>query len=220
MLLKEIKILNENVQLPEPIVAFIHEFCQPYLRAVGNNLTHFMYRGITNKRLNLLQNSAPNDPILKQFSRFPELHNVATTQGFYKDRRPKVMNSGAHDRVNLLFTSKFGAPMRNGLATTGNIYHAESFGHTCIYIPIGEFKFCWAPKIRDLGLRPDYLQDLLGWDYDEFDYFDHKGNMTIVCREFAKRLAKQYKDTDLNAAIDSGHEISIYCDRCLVILPD
>lgn len=188
MLLSEIKILKENVQLPDYLVAYIHEHCQPYLQAVGSDLNYLMYRGISNNRL-------------KRLHEIPELPNCAYIPGHNENRAPRDTQQQYHDTANEVFNETYGVPFRNGLFVTGAEHTAKYYGKPVLVFPIGEFKFCWSYTVRDMAyIAPsnDVPHGKLGIE------------------DFKSILKTAYQTTDLKKAIRMGNEIMLYCDNCLV----
>lgn len=189
MLLNEIKLLNENLQLPPGAEELIHQHCQPYLQAVGNDLTKFMYRGVSKKAIPRAKPTNTN--------------GVFITAGSYQNRKTTTTEPVVHDLANQFFVKKFGTPFRNGIFATGDKMFAGEYGRqVVIIIPIGEFKFCWSPVTDDMVMilpakstSPDF-DDSLQYFYKSLD---------------------EYQDTDLKAAIASTHEIMLYCNECLMI---
>ena len=192
MLLKEIKILNENVQLPEHVVAYIHEHCQPYLQAVGNDLSAVLYRGITKRRLSRLQE-------------VPGLSNCAIISGHHESRDPLDTPTVYHDMANEIFTELYGAPFRNGIFATGSLPTAKGYGSPVAIFPIGDFKFCWSSTVVDMS-------NLVAGNVDYYEGDHNKEEET----NFIHTLRTQYSNKNLKAAIESKKEVMLYCDSCLV----
>ena len=207
MLLQEIKLLNENLQLPPGAEELIHLLCQPYLQAVGNDLTHFLYRGVSESAI---ERAKPADGVA----------NAYRIKGHYTARDPRSVPIMVHN----MFNRSFHLPFRNGIATTGNINHAKHFtaGTPCIVMPVGRFDFCWSPTIADLGSEfTEMGMDELGEEYyDNEDEFINGNTITSAGREYVRKITDQYRTTDLKAAILSGHEVSIYGRQCLLIVPE
>lgn len=193
MLLKEIKILKENVQLPDEVIAYIHEHCQPYLNAVGGDLTQLMWRGVS-------------DNLISRTQAIPGLPNSSIIPGKYSNRRPRDSHPDAHDILNDLFEQYHGVPFRNGVFVTGDEIEAETYGSPVIVFPIGEFKFCWSPVIMDLS---DHVPGQ-GTNIEDYD------DLTI---KLDKLVRVRYQTSDLPSAILSKKEIMLYCNKCLMYIP-
>lgn len=141
MLLSEI-FLKENSFLPNNVVAYLREHCQPYMQAVNDDLSKFLYRGVSN---NAISNAKRT-----------EIDNVYITTGYYPNRIPTDTSASSHKLANDFFQKKFGVPFRNGIFTTGSLNDARYYGHeVVIIIPIGNFKFCWSKNTLDMvGILP------------------------------------------------------------------
>lgn len=139
MLLKDILLIEneQEVHLPEYLVEYLHEHCQPYLQAVGNDLTKLMYRGISRNRLSRL-------------NEIPGMLNCAYIPGSNDERIPRNSKQSVHDKANELFTQYYGAPFRNGVFVTGKKISAGKYGTPVAVFPIGEFKYCWSKSILDM----------------------------------------------------------------------
>jgi hypothetical protein len=189
MLLKEIVQLKENIQLPANVVEYIHQHCQPYMQAVGGDLTHLMYRGISNRSTSRAKPTNMSD--------------VYITPGFSQNRKPVSTEQELHDLANRVFVKRLGLPFRNGLFVSGDMSMAKDYGDkVVIIIPIGQFKFCWSKEVDDMVMVLPGPKS--GQHYDEnVEYFTGK--------------LETYQSTDLRGAIASHHEIMLYCNECLMI---
>lgn len=192
MLLKEI-FLKENADLPEEVYNFVHEHCQPYLSMVNNDLSKLMYRGVSPE-------------FISRTPAIPGVPDSSIVPGHYRDRRPRDTHPDIHDYINKKFAEVYGTPFRNGLFATGSNEQAEEYGESVIIFPIGNFKFCWSPTIRDVADHaPSFVMSRWHRE-DTFQVFD-------------RLIENDYKTTDLSAAIASGNEIMLYCDKCLMYIP-
>ena len=119
-------------------------------------------------------------------------------------RKPRDMELNLHDKLNELFVEKFGEPFRNALFATGDEEQADFYGTIYAMIPVGEFTFCWSPKLRDLQTK---WEDIEG-----------QPSLTNAYRPsvFLNTVAdSDYQTTNMKAAINSEHEIMIRCDSVL-----
>lgn len=192
MLLSEITN-KPQYHIPDNAIHRVTDECRPFLQMIDYDLNRrALYRGISDNALTRARKNAISDKIF-------------IVPGHYENRAAMGTPGHIHKGLNQIFTQKFGAPMRNGLATTGSRSNASAFAesenHICKIIPIGDFKFCWSPNIDDLGSK----------------FFMYYGNFDEM--PSAESLADQFINTDLKEAIQSGNEVSIYCDRCIIILP-
>lgn len=69
-------------------------------------------------------------------------------------------------------------------------------------LPIGEYHYCWSPVINDL-----YRKTLI--------CFDDKDAVDKVLAD-----GKYSEDRNLAAAVASGHEVMIHCQKAILIRED
>lgn len=106
-----------------------------------------------------------------------------------EDRKPKNMDAIVHDKMDAWFNEKFKFKARSAAAfVVGNFAEARSYGQVYAVFPIGDFKFAWSPKVSDLFIQVSEDGDIEG----QLENFN-------------------YRDTDLNAAINSKNEIMLSC---------
>lgn len=186
------------------LVTEITTHCQPFLKEIHYNINdNILYRGIGN---------IPIPSILTQND------EIRTYPGHNPNRYPKDTPKVVHTELNHIFTQMFHYPFRNGTFVTGSSHIAEEYGSISITIPIGEFHYLWSP----------YVEDLFG-NWDEFESDKLFASRTTGAPKPATEDIEdaflnlietnelQYQTTDLLAAIKSGHEIMIYCDKCYVL---
>ena len=191
MLLKDLIILKEDIEFPEPVLNYINEHCQPYLDAIGHNMTgRLLYRGVSRS-------------LIGRLPAIPELPNCSIVPGHYDNRKPRDTHIDVHNEMNRMFNEYHGAPFRNGLFVTGSLKEAKSYGEAVVIFPIGDFKFCWSPLIIDLIDHVPSNKNV-NWDHDQ------------VTEKIDRMIKLRYKTTDLPNAIVSDNEIMLYCDSCLV----
>ena len=100
-----------------------------------------------------------------------------------------------HKELNQMFVKRFRVPFRNAVFCTGNESQARVYGMMFAVFPIGNYKYAWSPKYRDL--------------YQNFDNFRVHNDQ----HDFIKTVdITSYQTTGLNEAIASGHEIMLYAD--------
>lgn len=148
-------------------------------------------------------------------------HNRADRKPLDSDRRFSAL---IDDKLN----EKFGFRGRTQATfCTSNLTSAKKYGTAFIIVPNDDVKFIWSPIIEDL-----YLDVQEGWNsaacdamrniYKKYTGGDNTNdgpdlfnslNMVSkyrepkILEELADWVVKQYQDTDLEAAIKSGHEI-------------
>lgn len=106
------------------------------------------------------------------------------------DRKPLHTDELTHWNIDAIFKKQFGIAARSeGLFVTGSNQVASLYGPTYIVIPRGEFKYLWSPITADMyGVQ-----------------FKPEDDVEQMVRDM------DYKMTDLQDAINSRHEIMIFC---------
>lgn len=199
--------LTEVVTTDDPIAAaeYIASHCQPYLKAIQYQATtHRLYRGLSTSKLNRIPFNGAD---------------IYSMPGRNPGRVPVDSPQVIHDAANQVFKEQFGIPYRDGVFVVGAISVAYGYGDMLgIILPVGEFKFLWSPKVRDLyqfyiNSRTEALE------HTPVDRVWQR--MAEYPKRFINKLPSlQYQDTDLVSAINSRHEIMLYCDNCLMLRTD
>ena len=156
------------------------------------------------------------------------------------DRVPFNTRPVSHAYLNKLFEKKFGWPVRNGVFVSGSETWADDYGmQVNFFYPIGDYKYCWNKQIKDLYLNPvlasagdtekykdDYndikelapkrLSEKKGYYYGiTIDYTSLEAYIKSM-DEGAKKMINEYQSTDLHEAIESGNEISFWCEKYIL----
>ena len=90
------------------------------------------------------------------------------------------------------FIENFGAPYRNSVHVTGNIYQTEDYGSPFAIFPIGDFTFVWSPTVSDIAV--DIKWPSVG------GFQNVPPSQDIVDKGLTKA---DYRNTDLKAAIQN-----------------
>lgn len=126
---------NSRAALQE-IKAFINKHCQPWLKAIDNNLQDYVvYRGT--------KSFPPSD--------VPENHiNAAWVRTVRTDRIP-VDSSAEDTRIYdiLLDIVNSDARRNNSVFVSGSLATAMAYGPAHVVIPIGDFDIAWSSQMRD-----------------------------------------------------------------------
>jgi len=154
-----------------------------------------------------------------------------------KDRRPLSTPREIHDLVDFHMKKKFGwKPRSEGVFATSDSQTASTYGKSCYFFPIGNYKYIWSPSVRDLFVS--VLQ--YGVDVDKKDaektyeiYWDSKKaphnsflkkdpifQSSKSKKEYVTRAMKN-RDKILNdnikkyvdQCLDDGLEKALYMDR-------
>lgn len=186
-----VEILTEDIeQLPQ----FIMQHCQPFLQAIDYEINDFrLHRG------------------MRQHDHGTLIMPGVWKYDVMKHRRPKDMPLELHDVIDSYFYRKTGIHFRsNATFATSNTAEIMDYGTGYRFFPIGEFSFCWSPKVVDLFKEYEDLPSKALLDRNhEFD----------ETRVFAWLDELWYSTSDLKGAINSGHEIMFNCSSYIVIDP-
>lgn len=189
MILSEIVVTDiKDATLSDRERQIIAERCPQFVHEVGPEIQFYpLFRG--------------------SYSRPPHT-NIAGTDifiggGYNENRVPKSTSRNIHDRLNQHLFQKFGIKFRNGIYATGDYNQADDYGKVYRFIPVGDFKFCWSPKIKDIFLE---LNIVMNTNNDP-DYLNYK----------IDEMVDTYRTTDLKAAIMSHNEIMFACKESFLI---
>jgi hypothetical protein len=104
--------------------------------------------------------------------------------------------------VDDIFLEMTGIRFRsNATFGSGNTQIANDYGATCALFAVGNFKFCWSPRVKDLTfdlLDAEYLKELKVRRISAKPYIQNQ--ITI----------SNYQTSDLIAGIDSGNEVMVH----------
>jgi hypothetical protein len=156
-------------------IAFIKKNCSPFLRESKRML---VYRGVKS-----------GGPFA--FIGIPR-----------KDRRPLDTDDDVHKGVDKAFLNIFGWRARSqAIFVTGDEYQANYYGKLYVIFPIGNFKYVYAPQVRDL-----YHAQMA---FSKGGYEDRPKPQKM----FDSFVRRNYRDTNLTKAIKSDVEIAISCKQ-------
>lgn len=211
--MKYIKSFNETYSTSEyhkQIGDILREECQPFLELYKN--THIeLWRGVTQQ--------------------FIDKHSTEIGKLAYKvkhkNRKPVDTPIELHDRLNSEFIKKFGWPVRDGVFCLPDSGIAQSYAQEASFkndsrsevfllIPVGDFRYCWSPKYKDLTVDIKTSVPM----YKKSEWRNELNNLSNIK---IKNIVNTYKDTDIEGANYYGKkqasEISIDCDEYLLISP-
>lgn len=140
----------------------------------------------------------------------------------HKDRRPKDSPLNLHVFAGQYFEDKFGFNFRSG-AVFGAGDVSEYSGWEYAIFPLGKWSYVWSPEVDDLFVK--FFRY-----YKQTEYYKPGGSEDFDISGFRRRVSKKvvwatldlmkYTNNNLPAAIRSGHEIMIDCDKFLAIPKD
>lgn len=184
-----VKKKNEYQQAADLIV----RNCQPYLTAIKNQLeSNILYRGI---------NVQPGAKVIIQ-SKCPV------------NRKPTLTPIEQHHAADDWFFEKTGIRYRsNAVFCTGNRGDAGSYGNMFIIFPIGNFSFCYSPKIDDLTPELDEAVDNYLIAHGKMPWHDTPTpkQISAIVRKVL-RSGNYKQNNNLIKAIHSGNEVMVHCD--------
>lgn len=120
------------------------------------------------------------------------------------DRRPRDSSRRFHEIADAWFEKRLGFRYRSAAVfLTSRILSARSYGatadHVARVVPISDYRFCWSPMSSDLlFIEKSFAQ----------------ASQTEIEAELEGR---GFKDYDLQAAHESGHEVMLACAQYLTI---
>ena len=173
-------INEETKKYPvEEMANMIKKDCKSFLKEVGENS---IYRGYK-----------------KQIKTIERIKSRS-------DRKPLGTPKEDHDMLNKMFKKKFGWKARSeGVFCSNDINDVQQYGIVHLFYPIGQYKYVWSPKVKDLTVN---LEDFDNYE-DDFDTFD----------EYVEWIISTYKDTGLKDAISYEHEVSVKCKEYYLVHP-
>lgn len=192
---------NENNNLVE-IAKRIANNCKPFLKSIEVDSTP-LFRGQLKGRVEVL----------------PQLFKSTTLEV----REPLNSSKENQDIADEWFNEKFGIYFRsNHIAfAVSDSKQAGHYGKKSIFIPKGDFQFCWSPTIRDMNdiLPKEYeihfeIEDLNNIENaEQLDKDEYTKYRTIANKKLLTRRLQQgsYRTTDLPLAISSKKEIMFHC---------
>jgi len=126
-----------------------------------------------------------------------------------KNRKPKDTPGNIHNILDELFLQRFGWRARSdALFCSGDMSQAGFYGATYEIYPANGFKFVWSERIRDLYNEYDMFK------YSSGIYKGHDRPFSVEdIEEHFIQAIKTYRNDDLGAALYSGHEIMVSCDK-------
>ena len=166
---------DEDVGIRNKAIELIKQNCKPFLEAIDYDVLKY-----------------------KMFRGYKGAANAAIASKIRPNRIPSDTPERAHEWFNAYFVKKFGEPFRNGMFVTGYESHANEYGTVFLVFPIGDFKFAWSPRTRDLYQSFEHDRSWQGW------------TKIWELKTFNKWMdAKIYQTTDIKTAIKQRNEIMI-----------
>ncbi len=121
-----------------------------------------------------------------------------------KDRRPRNSSLAFHEAADQWFESRFGVRYRSQAvfvtaSPVAALVYAASPLHVMRVIPLSTYKYCWSPAVSDLIFAATKYAN--GTHEQVNAYLDQA----------------MYRESELNEAHASGHEVMLSCERYVAI---
>lgn len=193
--------------LDDPIEVLISENCKPFLQEM-KKCKNLFYRGISYvindiEELEILEKRVPRDT-------------------------PKKI----HNKLNTLSNKKFGWKIRNGIfVSTDKLecskYHnspgddcPDSYGSTNIFLPIGEYKYVWNDRVKDLTeqINDDSMarfDDWINWEDSKIPLDKQKEKYIKDLETYLNKIVNGYKTDNFQDA--NFQEVSFMCDKYYLV---
>ena len=189
--MKSTEFITEGVAYDhQKMLELIKHDCRPYLMENKHSLTELpLWRGMNSGK------DGDNHAHGKYQKRNVRLDG----------RIPRDAPQDVHDTLNYIFNKKYGAQYRNALFATGKKSNTYDYGQEFIIFPIGNYDYIWSEEVTDLWRK--IATDLK---------IAHASSRTQMSQEQENALERMvyglnYKKSNLEGAIASGHEIMMRC---------
>jgi hypothetical protein len=80
----------------------------------------------------------------------PPDRGLKSKKGYMTERAPKDMPTFLHDYMNAQMKKKAGWPVRNGISVSTTQMQTGNYGHTYMFLPVGNFKWAFLDGVYDL----------------------------------------------------------------------
>lgn len=201
------EILTEDVGTPPFEVAqILIQDCSPFLAEINYDLYSYkLWRGA------------------KKLDRNIELFQTN------KFRKPVDMPPAVSEAIDDYFEEKTGARWRStSVFASGNPSAARYYGNLFCLFPIGEFHYCWSPRVSDLFNNVDRKLGNYGLKYQNFKVVlgatgeeEHPEDREIAFETLTHVIMPSFAyqvDTGLTEAIAmASSEVMIRCDKYYLV---
>jgi len=171
------------------LIDVIKRDCAPFLKQGGSKP---LWRGMRSQSTSTALNVQVNGREIFLYTKLVR-----------QDRKPLSTSTKMHAIIDDYFYEKFGLRARTqgvfGYGQEGRKY-VEEFGEPYAVFPIGDFKYVWSPKVKDLTYNM--------WSLTSEQ---QKAADPAFMKEYLD--SKKYKTNGLKAALKTDHEISVLCNK-------
>lgn len=129
-----------------------------------------------------------------------------------KHRVPTDIPHDFHSFIDRYFKQHFDYYFRsNAMFMTSNYGFASAYGQVYAVYPVDSFQFLWSPKVKDLyPILAKIMRQKYKFDIQEFESGYDNEQIEKILNDLSNILKDlEYKNTDLDEAINSGNEIMI-----------
>ncbi len=206
----------------DTLIKILKRDCDEFLKDINAHWGgDWIYRGVN---LTYDDNWDIKEPVVEKW--------LIKYKSYMKNRKPRLANISIHDMFNQAGKEIFGWPIRNGVATKGCTEEMECFGKPRIFLPIGNYKFVWAPGIVDFNFklydriskmidsddnvkREAWMDLYFGRVYDDETMLSYKKIIYPLIKEY---ISKSYNEGHLGLAIRNKGEITFNCKEYYLAL--
>ena len=187
--------LLESTLSAKTIANKIKKDCASFLQQIVHPDDYRLYRGVSNGTKVFAKG---NNPI---------------------DRQPRDTEFVIHDVADQWFAKEFNIKYRsNAVFCTGSYSDAENYGKLYLTFPIGEFRFCWSPKVGDMtylfegAIEPsEYYEKTPDHKLNAERYHNVVNDIKFRHDIFTTLDKCEYTEDNLPRAISNGNEIMVHC---------
>ena len=135
----------------------------------------------------------------------------------FKNRAPKDMPLEIHQFLDNWFKTKLGYNWRSAAVfAVGSEVESKQYGFPYIFVPIGEFDFCWSDSIGDLYTAVDAKLFNNGFA-STFSY--NEDDMVKMAPHLVKLLQTYKVNGSLSDAVHSKFEVLFNCESYYLMPP-
>jgi hypothetical protein len=216
---------DEDDEYPS-LFEYVDEHCKPFLSHLGIKadqvLDYPLFRGTSRDsmperfKLSVRYDGGGynHETVYECFTKSPRL-----------DRRPLDTNPIVSNLVDEKFKQIFGwEPRKQGIFVVADEEVAGGYGRSCIFVPIGNFKYIWSPEVKDLSAKMHRA-----WRHSDLEtkYLSINkaiqsapGEVKDLFNDAFNSYIGTYTDKNLLEAITdkTDYEIMISCNKYLMIL--
>jgi hypothetical protein len=203
MKIYEILVEEQSTNELLKIARILAKKCGPFLQQISVD-TPPLFRG--------------QDNFIKPVAGVPHMGKSSTLE----KRAPTGSKLENHKLADNWFKEKFGIKFRSNhvVFSTSDVISSKIYGTPHIFIPKGNFQFCWSPFVEDFINLPPLYDEIINGIAKKLKIEKYKVSTNDV-DEYRKEINAEmlktrleisnYQTTNLQSAIDYGNEIMFHC---------